>query len=203
MSSATLEAPTVVAETPDDPAEPVYELVDGEKIEKDMSLLSQLVGSEIAFRFRIFVEEDGYVVTEPWVACFEWAPKNRRRPDVAYWRAGQYPDGIPARGDAAVPPAMIVEVVSPNDLIEDVDARLRDYFRAGVELAWIVYPTSRTVRTEQPDGTAHVYHDGDTIIATPVLSGFEGAGGQAVSEVDAARGAGFRYLKIVLQRLHR
>ena len=65
-----------------------------------------------------------------------------------------------------------MEVWSPNDDGEDLEIKLAEYFRAGVELAWVVYPLARKIRAEQPDGTAHVYYDDDTITAAPVLPGF-------------------------------
>ncbi len=161
-----------VPETHDDGKGPLFEIVDGEKVEKTMSLYAQYVGSEICGRIRQELLEEGiggFVVTEAFIACFEWAPKTRRRPDVAYWREDQYPDGIPLRGDAAVAPAWVVEVVSPGDLSEDLEAKIAEYFRAGIGLVWIVHPGTRTIRAEQPDGTAHVYRNGDAIDAAPVL----------------------------------
>ena len=140
-----------------------------------MSLLSQVIGSEINTRVRMHIlsgEAVGYVTTEPWVICFDWSPGTKRRPDVAYWRRDQYPEGIPVRGEATVAPAWVVEVVSPNELVEDLYAKIADYFRAGTALVWIVDPAGRTIRAERPDGTAQAYRAGDTITAAPVLPGF-------------------------------
>ena len=173
MTTTLAEADVI--EMPDDDTRPLYEVVDGVEVEKSMSLLSQLVGSEINTRVRMHVlsgEADGYVTTEPWVVCFDWSPGTKRRPDVAYWRRDQYPDGIPARGEATVPPAWVVEVLSPNELVSDLNARIADYFRAGTLLIWVADPANRTIRTEQADGTAHAYRADDRITAKPVVPGF-------------------------------
>ena len=173
--AALLTRPDTVPETPDDGEGPLFEIVDGEKVEKPMSQLAQATGSEICFNLKLHVRTDGdrgYVMTEPFVACFEWMPKTKRRPDVAYWRREQYPDGLAPRGDAALPPVMVVEVVSPGDDGEALEVKLAEYFRAGVELAWVVYPLARKIRGEQPDGTTHTYYEDDTITAAPVLPGF-------------------------------
>ena len=162
----------VVPAVEDDGHGPLFEIVDGERVEKVMSSLSQGTGFEIAFWLRLYLHEeqlDGFVSTEMFIACFEWMPNTKRRPDVAYWHAHQLPDGIPAVGDIAVAPALCVEVTSPNDVISDLDVKIGEYFRAGVDLVWIVNPQTRTVRTEQPDGTAHVYRDDDTLTGGPVL----------------------------------
>ncbi|MEM6562369.1 MAG: Uma2 family endonuclease, partial [Planctomycetota bacterium] len=101
-----------------------------------------------------------------------WAPGTKRRPDVAYWHAHQFPDGLPERGEATIAPAWCIEVVSPGDNAEALEEKVAEYFRAGVELVWIVIPATRSVRTERPDGTAHVYRGDQALTADPVLPAF-------------------------------
>ena len=173
MTTTLAEADVI--EMTDDKTRPLYEVVDGVEVEKPMSMLSQMIGFKLAARVEFLLvsgEADGYIMTEPWVVCFDWAPGNKRRPDVAYWRRDQYPEGIPARGEATVPPAWVVEVLSPNELVSDLNARIADYFRAGTLLIWVADPANRTIRTEQADGTAHAYRADDQITAKPVVPGF-------------------------------
>ncbi|MEM1013637.1 MAG: Uma2 family endonuclease [Planctomycetota bacterium] len=175
MSAALAPSGVVVPAVEDDGTGPLFEVVDGVKVEKHMSLESQTIGFEIAFWLRLHLHEkqvEGHVVTEPFVVCFDWMPDTRRRPDVAYWYKAQYPDGIPAKGDASVAPALAIEVASPHDNVFELERKVGEYFRAGVQLVWIINPEARTVRTEQPDGTAHVYRDGDTLVGGPVLPKF-------------------------------
>ncbi|NOT61681.1 MAG: Uma2 family endonuclease, partial [Acidobacteria bacterium] len=42
-------------------------------------------------------------------------------------------------------PDLAVEIVSPNDLFENVKSKLRDYFAAGVREVWLVEPQIQTV----------------------------------------------------------
>ena len=173
MPMQVIDSPPEVAESPDDEAM-MYEYVNGERTEKNVSWLSQVVGSKAYRYIDVFAEESGMggiASAEPYIRCFDWAPGTSRRPDAAYWRAEQVPDGLPPRGDAGVAPALVVEVVSPGDSADDLEVKLAEYYRAGVELAWIVYATARTVHVEQPDGTAHVYRDGQTFPGDPVLPG--------------------------------
>jgi Uma2 family endonuclease len=163
-------------EVPDDDSEPNYEIVDGEKLEKPASLLSQVIESIVTRLIGNHLHETatgGVLTAEPWVLCFDWKPGDRRRPDVAYWRAEKYPDGLPPRGEAREGPALVVEVLSPNDLALDVDRRLADFFRAGTELAWVVNPDTRTVRAERPDGTAFVSRGDAAVMVDPVLPGLK------------------------------
>ena len=140
-----------VTETHDDGTGPLFEIVNGLKVEKPMSLRSQRVGGLVYRHLDNYVAESGvggFAVPEPFIICFDWMPDTRRRPDVAYWRGEQYPDGIPERGDAQVAPAIAVEVVSFNDNAEALAEKIAEYFRAGVELVWTVSPrdTNRPCR---------------------------------------------------------
>ena len=176
LADAVTTRPLVAPETHDDGSGPLFEVVDGRKVEKPMSMLAQQTGSKIARRLGNYVEDElndgGIVGTEHFIACFDWAPKLRRRPDVAYWRGEQYPEGIPPRGDAALPPALAIEVVSPGDEAENLNGKINEYFRAGIELVWTVFPSTRSIYVQQPDGTAHMYRAGETITGEPVLPGF-------------------------------
>ena len=175
MSTLSSQTQATVPAVHDDGIGPLFEIIDGERVDKPMSLKSQWVGSEISRRIGNFIADDaaGYVATEPFIACFEWMSNTKRRPDVAYWREDQMPDGIPDEGDTKVAPAWAIEVVSPRDNISELNIKLGEYFRAGILLVWIVDPASRTIRTEQPDGTAHVYREDELATAAPVLPGFE------------------------------
>ena len=169
--------PVIEVDDRDDREDP-FEIIDGEKVYQPVSALAQQVGFIVAAMLYVHVKEAGLevaVATEVYLACFDWLPDTKRRPDVSLWREGDYPNGLPYRGVATRVPAMCVEVVSPGDNAEALAEKVAEYFRAGVELVWTVSPATRTVRAEQPDGTAHAYRAADTITAAPVLPGFSAA----------------------------
>ena len=169
------ERPVSVPEVPVGEDEPLFEVVGGVKVYKPMSVLAQYVGSRICRKIGNHLDDQGlpdYAITETYVICFDWDPTLKRKPDVAYFRPEQFPDGLPPVGEAAVPPAWVVEVLSPNDLAETLDDKIAEYFRAGVELVWVAQPKTPKITALQPDGTAHVYAAGDTITAAPVLPKF-------------------------------
>ncbi|MEM6560328.1 MAG: Uma2 family endonuclease, partial [Planctomycetota bacterium] len=118
---ATALAEPEVVEIHDDGEGPLFEIVDGVRVEKTMSMVAQWSGSQISRLVANYIEDDGpggFVVTETFIACFDWAPGTKRRPDVAYWHAHQFPDGLPERGEATIAPAWCIEVVSPGDNAE-------------------------------------------------------------------------------------
>ena len=83
----------------------------------------------------------------------------------------QFPDGLPVRGESPVAPVWCVEVVSPEDREGELREKMEESVRAGVALVWVVSPATRTIRAEQPDGTARTYRAADSINAAPVLPG--------------------------------
>ena len=71
-----------------------------------------------------------------------------RRPDVAFVSAQTIAEAPAQPGSDnawAILPELMVEVVSPNDLAEEIMERVIEYFAAGTKLVWIVYPTQRLV----------------------------------------------------------
>ena len=91
-----------------------------------------------------------------------------RKPDVAYV-AGP----MPTEPEAIfmLVPTLAVEVISPNNTAEEMEAKVAEYLAAGTQLVWLTFPESRTVIAFWADGGA-VFKAGDTITAEPVLPGF-------------------------------
>ena len=64
---------------------------------------------------------------------------NSRIPDIAFVAAERIPaEGEPESGWAFAPD-LAVEIVSPTDLYEKVNAKVREYFDAGVKQVWIIF----------------------------------------------------------------
>src|SRR6516164_2607030 len=78
--------------------------------------------------------------------CFSDAPGKVRKPDVSFIRLERLSaEEAAARGHARIAPELAVEVVSPNDLYEEVDEKVEEWLAAGVQLVWVVSPRLRTV----------------------------------------------------------
>ncbi len=70
-------------------------------------------------------------------------------------------------------PALVVEVASPGDTIEEVDTKIRRWLDAGVELAWVVHPGARTVTVYRSLEDIQVLTEKDTLSGESVVPGFE------------------------------
>jgi Uma2 family endonuclease len=71
----------------------------------------------------------------------------KRRPDLAFVLATRWPyrKRVPTGECWDMIPNLAVEVVSKSNAADEILAKLGDYFRAGTELVWVVYPSVRQV----------------------------------------------------------
>jgi Uma2 family endonuclease len=152
----------------------LYELVDGRLVENRMSSESSWIATRLARWLEAYIEQLqlGWVWVENTFQCFPDAPNKVRRPDIAFVRAGRLPDNRPSRGHERVMPDLVVEVVSPNDLAEEIETRIDEFLRGGVRLIWVIYPHTRTAYVVHPDKTAKRLGAGDELDGEDVVPGF-------------------------------
>ncbi|MER3553283.1 MAG: hypothetical protein C4331_02720 [Meiothermus sp.] len=96
---------------------------------------------------------------------------------VRLWRADEssaQPRKQLARGRArlGVEPDLVAEVISPNETVEDVRLKLRDYQAIKTRLVLLVYSITKETEVHMLDDTARVYREGDTLEFPEVLPGF-------------------------------
>ncbi|MBX9583044.1 MAG: Uma2 family endonuclease [Gemmataceae bacterium] len=175
MSTA---APAAV--TPDDllrmgDAGKRFELVNGELRERDMSKESCRVAGEVYFRLRghagaaglgwVYPEGNSY-------RCFPDDPGRVRRADTSFVSFARMPVATyEDEGHCTTAPDLAVEVVSPNDLSDEVEEKRDEWLAAGVREVWIVNVPRRTVRVHRADGGYAFLREADTL-TTGVLPGF-------------------------------
>jgi Uma2 family endonuclease len=148
MASPALLEPQV---TPSEavPEEALYEVVDGQRVQlPPMSAYSTLIASRLVQDLGPFsvAHRLGFVVSE--MLFILDAERNlRRRPDVAFVSFERWPldHPIPETGDWEMVPDLAIEVVSPNDLFDNVLAKMHEYFEKGVRQVWIVVPTKQQI----------------------------------------------------------
>lgn len=132
------------------------------------------VGIEIASRLANFARQHdlGCVIGAETGYVIDRHPDTVLAPDVSFLTKQQIAkSGIP---DAFYPsaPALVVEVVSPNDTAEEVDDKMRRWFAAGVELGWVIYPKGRTVTVYRGLSDIRVLKGDDTLDGGNVVPGF-------------------------------
>ncbi len=105
--------------------------------------------------------------------CFLDAPGKVRRPAVSFIRRERLPKAEDRQGHCPVAPDLAAEVVSPNDLYENVESKVKEYLTAGVQLVWVINPATRTVRVHRTDGTVADLGESDSLDGEAILPGFE------------------------------
>jgi Uma2 family endonuclease len=152
-----------------------YELVNGQLVEHDMSLLASYIAGTIQWLLHAFCRENqpGWVCPEGTTyQCFTEDPDKVRKADVSFIRLQRLTvEQASARGHVRVVPDLAVEVVS-NDLYYQVDAKAREWLSAGVALVWVVNPPTRSVTVFRADGSSVILKEQDELSGENVIPGF-------------------------------
>jgi Uma2 family endonuclease len=69
-------------------------------------------------------------------------------------------------------PILAVEILSPNDTLEDVHEKIDTYLAAGVPVIWIIDPHDRTVRVYRPGAEPELFNVRQELSGEPHLPGF-------------------------------
>ena len=69
-------------------------------------------------------------------------------------------------------PALAVEVVSPTDMAEELNQKVRQYLAAGVNVVWVFYPKVREVQVFRAGGGVSVLHEPEVLDEPDMLPGF-------------------------------
>lgn len=152
-----------------------YELVDGELLRMsppggEHGGLAMDFGSALWVHVqehhlgRVFAAETGFVLRRD--------PDTVRAPDVAFIHQDRLPDGRLPIGYLPFAPDLAVEIVSPSDRAEEIQAKVHDYLSAGTQLVLVAYSRTRSVVIHRPSGESRVLGIDDTFDAGDVVPGF-------------------------------
>ncbi len=97
-----------------------------------------------------------------------------RRPDVAFVSYQRWAKNrkMPRTNSWAVVPDLAVEIISPSNLAEGMAVKIQEYFRAGVELVWVLYPTLGQVYVYESPTQVRILKKEDELDGGQVLPGF-------------------------------
>lgn len=154
----------------------LYELSRGRLITMSPAgALHGMFGNDFAYFITAFVKprklgyvtaaETGYILNLPGKG------DTVRAPDVGFIRREQLPHGMPDTGYIPAPPDLAVEIVSPNDPADEIEAKIQDYLEGGTRLIWYFYPKTRTLHVITASGATRL-NEHDTLDGGAVLPGF-------------------------------
>ncbi|AGA31556.1 Uma2 family endonuclease [Singulisphaera acidiphila] len=165
-----------IAPAPPANGDTLYEVVDGQVVEKaamgayEGELASLLVAYLLPF---VKSHKLGKVVGEV-LFLIDRDLNLQRRPDVAFVSDARWPYNRNAPQTAAwdVVPNLAIEVNSPTNTGNEIIAKVDEYFRAGVQHVWVVYPKARAVYVYESPNEVKILRVGNTLDGAPLLPGF-------------------------------
>lgn len=152
-----------------------YELVNGELVERHMGAESSWIASNLTWLFGCLFgrkRPGHFFTTDCGYQCFADDPGKVRKPDVSFVRFGRFPNERVPKGYIRIAPDLAVEVLSPNDLADEAEAKVEEYLDAGVQLVWVISPKAETVTVYRANRSAVKLHDEDELSGENVLPGF-------------------------------
>ena len=103
---------------------------------------------------------------------FVLGPKTKRAPDVSFVRA-ERARRIDPNADIPGAPDLAVEVLSPTDTVPAMRRKIRQYFAAGAQCVWVVYPEAREVEVWREAAKPQVVLQKACVLEAPeLLPGF-------------------------------
>jgi Uma2 family endonuclease len=184
MSTATLDESTVdpgVISPPEliESDDALFEIVQGRRVEvPSMSLTASLIATRLGVSLSRFLDECklGEVIIE---GLFHLPISDdlskSRRPDVAYISFAKIfaEPRLNLESDAGeLVPDLAIEVTSPTDPAEAQRTKVPEYFRAGVQRVWVVYPKLHVVDVFETATSVRIFGPDDTLVGDPLLPGF-------------------------------
>ena len=152
-----------------------YELVDGILKELNVSAKSSRTALRIGAYLDRFCQTTGLgwvFTTDAIFKCFRDDMDKIRRPDAAVMLLTRYSEAIYERERMiSVNPDLVVEVLSPNDLAQEVNRKTREWLIAGAKMVWVIDPDEKIVVCHTPVDVV-IRREGDALTGDPVLPGF-------------------------------
>src|SRR5688572_10774626 len=102
------------------------------------------------------------------------ATGRKRRPDVAFVSFERWPQHrrIPRTDAWEVVPNLAVEVISRTDSGDHIVDKVAEYFHAGVERVWVVFPSQEQVYTYDSPTSVRILTRSDELSGDPILPNF-------------------------------
>lgn len=121
------------------------DFVEGEVFERNMGEAEHSIVQGELIRRLFAVSEAAGLEVRPEIRL-QTTLNRFRVADIAVWRA---PDA-PRRGIAAPPPFLVIEILSPEDRMIRVQAKVQEYLSMGTAFVWVVDPYERQALVYTP-----------------------------------------------------
>ena len=148
------------------------ELVDGEPQMSQSTFIHGIIEARMAAALTVYVVTHGLGFVSGSSTAFWMKRGNTRAPDVSFTSKHRLRGRPLPRKYMKGAPDLVVEVVSPNDVLIELAKKMREYFESGTQLAWVINPEDQTVvvyHSAQPD---YILKSGDSLNGEKIVPGF-------------------------------
>lgn len=130
--------------------------------------------SKITGRLLEWTEKDGSGLSFDSSTLFTLPDGSKRSPDASWIRRERVEklSQEEQAGFAAIVPDFVIELRSPSDRWPVLEEKMLDYMRNGVQLAWLIDPTSKRVYVFRPNQPVETLDNPETVSAQPELAAF-------------------------------
>ena len=154
----------------------LYEVVEDQVVElAPMGAYEVWIASMLVARLATFATQHqlGRAVQEM-LFDLTVATGRKRRPDVAFVSFDRWPltRRVPRTEAWEVIPNLAVEVVSRTDSVDSIVDKIAEYFHAGVERVWVVFPSQEQVYVYDSPTRVRILTRTDELSGDPVLPNF-------------------------------
>ena len=147
-----------------------YEYANGELIPRmPTSLKHGKISLKLGSRLLLHVDENRLGNVYPAPTGFR-VGERLLIPDIAFVSIARIPEDTDKA--SPIPPDLAVEVVSPSDMSERIEAKAFAYLAAGTQMVWVLKPKSETVTVYRSRTDIKLLTRNDTLTGEDVVEGF-------------------------------
>jgi Uma2 family endonuclease len=149
------------------------ELVDGILIQKTGYLYDAYLSGKLSSMILRFVHEPNLGIVLGAGGMVRLAPGLIRIPDVSYFSWRKFPDGrVPRTDFADVSPDLVVEIINRDNTRQEMQQKLDEYFRFGVEVVWHIDSDERHATVFRSPNESTFVAENESLDGGHVLPGF-------------------------------
>jgi Uma2 family endonuclease len=151
-----------------------YELVNGELVDMGNSGMEHgEIGSLLGGLLAIYVRQHKLGTVCDSSTAFALKNGNKRSPDVSFVSKERL-KGLkrPPRGFFQGSPDLAVEILSPSNTVEEIHAKIVEYFENDTRLVWVIHPDEKYVLVYRAPEPERFLRPQDALEGDAIVPGF-------------------------------
>lgn len=150
------------------------EVIDGVLVEKAMGFFEARLATVLAALVQVYLDQHDLGIVVGADGLVRLSPTRCVAPDVSFIGWGHFSERtFPAEPVPRLVPDLAVEVLSRGNTRAEMEAKLDEYFAAGVRAVWIIDPKRESTEAYASRNSSVTISIDGTLTAADLLPGFE------------------------------